>query len=49
MTRDEIIQCIGVALKHELNSVMSSPLPLDWKAVEKRNKKIMDYIKENLK
>lgn len=46
--KENIIKDIELALKHQLNSIMSDSRPLDWKSVEQRHNDILNYLKENL-
>ena len=47
--KEGILKDIEIALKGELNNVMSDSRPLDWKSLEQRHKDIINYLRENLK
>jgi hypothetical protein len=48
-SKEAIMKDIELALKGQLNNIMSDSRPLDWKSLEQRHKDIMNYLMENLK
>lgn len=47
--KENIIKDIELALKHQLNGIMSDSRPLDWETVSRRHESIINYLKENLR